>query len=306
VSRVLRGDFIYGNASAKKPPLKRSISQIIARNRREASKPSSRSVSAMEKRNGRDLSNTDTRPAQRRVADRIADTCADFIDSKAKFQVVDYLSKTSNANRDSLEGLFASIRSASKSKSLLSREGPQQSSDKAASRLMSGPDGMSRPGTAAVMGRSERDVQQAIGAQISQAAEGKLMVDDKRIATPKFGVSTLHKGRLVGHRAECTGKFGYVPTSEERIRDLRKMLRDFIYMKTKDLKAAWRWFDPDALGYVDVQGLYCIAQEFMIECTMEEMAALHRVLDLDGGFQRCVCSLLVEVACLRFFSFLTR
>jgi len=109
-----------------------------------------------------------------------------------------------------------------------------------------------------------------------------LWADDTRVLTPKFGVTTLHKDRLLGHRAECTGKIGHVTTFEERIRDLRKALRDHIYMKTKTNREGWRWFDPDALGYIDVQSLYCVTQEFMIDCTMDECIALHKILDLDG------------------------
>jgi hypothetical protein len=86
----------------------------------------------------------------------------------------------------------------------------------------------------------------------------------------------------MGHRADCTGKLGHVTTSEERIRDLRKHLRDHIYMKVKDKKEGWRWFDPDGLGYIDVQGLFCVAQEFMIDCTVEECKELHKMLDVDG------------------------
>jgi len=285
VSRVLRGDFIYGNQSGKrsksKPP---NMTRFIARNRMEASKPSSRSVSAMEKRSGRDLSSTDTRPAQRRAAEKITDSCADLIDPKAKFQVVDYLTKSSKETRDSLEGLFASIQAASRTKEApLTEYRPGRPT---------GSYDVVRPGTAAVMERSERDVQQAVAQAALAESYSLTAAGEKRISTPKFGAATLHKGRLMGHRAECTGKYGYVPTSEERVRDLRKMLRDFIYMKAKDLKAAWRWFDPDALGYVDAQGLYCIAQEFMIDCTMEEMTALHRMLDVDGACSWClfICS----------------
>jgi len=107
--------------------------------------------------------------------------------------------------------------------------------------------------------------------------------EDKRIRTPGFGHSNIHKARLMGHRAECTGKVGYVPGHDERIRDLRKSLRDHIYLKVKNKREAWRWFDPDALGYIDVHGLYCIAQEFMIECTVDECTSLHRLLDIDGA-----------------------
>jgi hypothetical protein len=95
-------------------------------------------------------------------------------------------------------------------------------------------------------------------------------------------VTTLLKQRLMGHRAECTGKIGHLTSFEERIRDLRKALRDHIYVKANDKKEAWKWVNPDSLGYIDVQSLYYTMREFMIDCTVEECAALHGMLDLDG------------------------
>jgi len=103
-------------------------------------------------------------------------------------------------------------------------------------------------------------------------------------------VSNLHKQRLMGHRSDCTGKIGHVTSFDERIRDLRKALRDHVYLKVKDKKEGWRWFDPDALGYIDVHCLYCIVQEFMIDATMEECTALHSMLDLDGSLTPLHCA----------------
>lgn len=53
-------------------------------------------------------------------------------------------------------------------------------------------------------------------------------------------------------------------------------------MKAIGLKEGWRWFDPNGTGDVDAQALYCIAQEFGIDCTLDECIMLRSRLDVDG------------------------
>jgi hypothetical protein len=284
VSRVMRGDFMSADLS-KKPRL--NISNIITRNRRAASKPSSRSQSALDTRTGRECTRSDGKIEKRVAAERIASDYCDLIDVKAQRELVDFLARTSKESQASVEGLFESIRAssskvrreqASKDAMLPVQDSREDSKDsRSCLAISTGYSTSQRPGTASVMERSARDLHHTIASQLHKDSP-----EDRRISTPKFGLSNLYKDRLMGHRAQCTGRFGHVPTSEERIRDLHKALRDHIYVKAKEKRDAWRWFNPDALGYIDVQGLFCIAQEFMIDCTEEECAALHRSLDLDG------------------------
>ena len=326
VSRVVKGDFMYGDMK-KRPRL--NVTNKIALNRMAASKPSSRSQSTLAKRTGATPTSPpgDWRHPQRREAERIANATGELFDKKAHYDVLDFLTKTSQGNRESLESLFGSMLGPTdlRPDAALGAVSHDTRPDAEIASVHSPFDSAARPGTAAVMERSERDLQRSVANQLHKTKvpgmfpRHSLSTDltkpdppslpamlrvcprkltmrngaasaDARILTPKFGVSNLHKQRLMGHRSDCTGKIGHVTSFDERIRDLRKALRDHVYLKVKDKKEGWRWFDPDALGYIDVHCLYCIVQEFMIDATMEECTALHSMLDLDGSLTPLHCA----------------
>jgi len=326
VSRVVKGDFMYGDMK-KRPRL--NVTNKIALNRMAASKPSSRSQSTLAKRTGATPTSPpgDWRHPQRREAERIANATGELFDKKAHYDVLDFLTKTSQGNRESLESLFGSMLGPTdlRPDAALGAAAHDTRPDAEIASVHSPFDSAARPGTAAVMERSERDLQRSVANQLHKTKvpgmfpRHSLSTDltkpdppslpamlrvcprkltmrngaasaDARILTPKFGVSNLHKQRLMGHRSDCTGKIGHVTSFDERIRDLRKALRDHVYLKVKDKKEGWRWFDPDALGYIDVHCLYCIVQEFMIDATMEECTALHSMLDLDGSLTPLHCA----------------
>ena len=281
MSRLIKNEF---QASETKTKSQLKINNIISRNRRNASQPASRSQSAMDHRtflkqgillNGR--------PSKRQAAGQIALEFAELFDPKATNEVVDFLSRTSQENRKSFEDLLGSIRSTAKQPQ--SAEGAPVHQNRGAGMMDNLPGTSQRPVMDAAMDLSERDNTARVpdlGYTIYKSAV-------PRLGTPSLGPTTLLQDRMKGHKPVteydnpyAQSKVDYRATAEERVRDLRKQLRDRIYIKAPNKLAAWRWFDPNAMGYFDHHTLWYIAQEFMIDCTLEECAALHRLLDIDG------------------------
>lgn len=154
MSRVIKAEYLYGDM---KTHPKLAISNIIARNRLEASKPNSRSRSAMQKRIGELRLRNDWRSPQRQVAERIAKESCELFEKNALLDVTEFLTKTSKESRESLEGLFGSILSNASQRSLRSSNNVRPLSP-----VLGCTDGTVRPGTAAIMERSERDQQRAV------------------------------------------------------------------------------------------------------------------------------------------------
>ena len=168
VSRIVKGDFMYGDLK-KRPRL--NVTNKIAQNRMAASKPNSRSQSALERRTGASpTAQSDWRPPQRREAERIANASGALFDRKAHYDVLDFLAKTSQENRESLEGLFGSMLGPTDRRPHATTRTDTQDTRPAAEVTIvhspSGDSGAVRPGTASVMERSERDLQRTVAAQL--------------------------------------------------------------------------------------------------------------------------------------------
>ena len=177
VARVLEGQFMYGGATTH-PKL--NTKNIITRNRRAASKPNSRSQSAVDKRAGLEYIASDLQSPQRRAAERITNEAADLLDCKAQRVVADFLSRETKENRESFEELFGSIRSSSKrARGFMSADHMQNLS---LSTGYQDSDTPVRPGTAAVMERSNRDFQRAVSTQLQRDHPGMNPTHQRRVA----------------------------------------------------------------------------------------------------------------------------
>ena len=123
------------------------------------------------------------------------------------------------------------------------------------------------------MERSERERERALATAAAKAGVTLPIPEtgENRLFNPMF-----MKSRAVGNVSD------EAEIKEGRMMELKKLVMDKIYIKCKNVRNAWRWFDSECNGFVDPTMLHNTISEFQIECDREDVENLHRHMDIDG------------------------